>query len=46
MNVFQEFHRDFPMQVHSADVQLISYLLKQSPLRGMSHSISATNKIK
>jgi hypothetical protein len=43
-NVLQEFHRDFLMQVHSTDVQLISYLLKRWLLCGMSHGISVKEK--
>jgi hypothetical protein len=36
MNVLQEFDCDFLMEVHSADVQPIRYVLKRRPLRGMS----------
>jgi hypothetical protein len=43
-NVLQEFHRDFPMQAYSADMQLISYLLKRRLLCGMSHGISVKEK--
>jgi len=46
MNVLQEFHRDFPMHVHSADAQLISYVLKQRPLHGMLYGISVKKKSK